>query len=295
MAYCERCQRWFGSERALQQHEENSSMHHLCDSCDRDFVSEHALIQHYVQSTRHHYCQRCDEHYSSQGNLDSHFESSHYWCPACNMFFKNDNGLHEHRRQKHWYCIECKRVYQSESNLRAHQRSSVHQQANIPCVDTRCNRKFVSVSALALHLESGTCPSRLTRAQINRLVARYDTNNVITDPARLIQGPNGYSTLQRTVTAWATERSWNGSAYECFLCHKMYTTLAVLNQHLASPAHDDKIYRCPRAYSGCGETFRALSALCQHVESEQCGIRRFNHSMRNVLADLSTGMARLTF
>lgn len=30
MAFCGRCDRWFGSERALEQHKDDSNMHHIC-------------------------------------------------------------------------------------------------------------------------------------------------------------------------------------------------------------------------------------------------------------------------
>jgi hypothetical protein len=32
-----------------------------------------------------------------------------------------------------------------------------------------------------------------------------------------------------------------------FLCHKTLKTLPRLNQHLQSPVHQDKIYRCPKS------------------------------------------------
>ncbi|KAH9058050.1 hypothetical protein EDB87DRAFT_1532298, partial [Lactarius vividus] len=69
---------------------------------------------------------------------------------------------------------------------------------------------------------------------------------------------------------WATERSWNGRAYECFLCHSMSNTLDSLNRHLKSPAHGQKIYRCPKL--DCRIKFVTLSGLCQHVERGTCGV-----------------------
>ncbi|CCM05282.1 uncharacterized protein FIBRA_07494 [Fibroporia radiculosa] len=182
--------------------------------------------------------------------------------------FNFEVGLHEHNRQKHPYCTSCKRVFQSDVHLRTHLKSSIHQGRTVECPGDRCSRAFPSIAALTLHLESGTCPSRITRETLNRVVVQYDRNNIITNPARLIGGPQGYSTSTQTVEMWATNRAWNGDRFECYLCHREYNTLPALNQHLKSPAHADRIYRCPRGYSGCGAEFRTLSALCQHVEKD---------------------------
>ncbi|KAI0937982.1 hypothetical protein AcV7_003301 [Taiwanofungus camphoratus] len=84
MAYCDRCDRYFTNDRALQQHEENSSMHNICHRCQKDFSSEWGLTQHYVQSPIHHYCQRCDDHFRSAHDLTSHYEDVHYYCQICN-------------------------------------------------------------------------------------------------------------------------------------------------------------------------------------------------------------------
>ena len=92
----------------------------------------------------------------------------------------------------------------------------------------------------------------------------------------------------------ATERSWNGSAYECVLCHRAYARLPDLNRHLASAAHDEKLFRCPRASDGCGPRFGTVSALVQHVETGSCGVRRFQRQLAGVMDELTNGMRLLT-
>lgn len=152
----------------------------------------------------------------------------------------------------------------------------------------------MSSSALIQHFESGTCPSRLTRAMVDRYVAEVDRGGVITDPARLIRGPDG-SVEAPTTRYWASEQSWNGSAYECYVCHHEFNALAHLNQHLSSGTHDSSTYRCPTAYGGCGTQFTRLSGLCQHVESGQCGVSRFRRSIDNMIdRGLRTGMRAIT-
>ncbi|KAF8487834.1 hypothetical protein JB92DRAFT_1478803 [Gautieria morchelliformis] len=286
MSYCDRCDRNFPHQRALWQHEEDSARHHVCRSCYEDFTTWADLKEHYVQS--HYYCQFCNKLFDSEEILEEHDDDVHYPCSFCGTTFNSERGLHNHNRHRHWYCIDCRRVFQSENNLDAHRNSSLHKSKDVHCPGANCGRAFVSSSALVLHFEAGTCPSGLTRDQLNRMVTRMDRNHVITNPARLITGPDGYT--PPTVTNWATNRSWNGDAYECFLCHKTFNTLQALNAHLQSPRHQAKIYRCPNP--SCGTEFRVLSALTQHVESGRCGVNRFRE-VQNALDSLTSGIRRL--
>ena len=146
---------------------------------------------------------------------------------------------------------------------------------------------FITEAHLILHCESGTCPSGVTRQAVDRVVARIDRGGIITNPARMIEN----TVVTQT---WATERSWNGYAYECFLCHKDFRTLNALNQHLQSPAHQESKYRCPPAWDGCRAQFKTLSALMQHVESGTCGVERFRRRFTNVINDVTQGMRTLT-
>jgi hypothetical protein len=169
--------------------------------------------------------------------------------------------------------------------------SKHHQPATVRCPGRGCQRAFVSHGALLLHLESGACRSRMTRQKLNRLVVRADTNNYITNPARLLTGPTGRFEPPARAVTWATGRSWNGVVYACFLCNSTFKTLEGLNQHLQSPRHEDKIYRCPN--SKCRAKFVTLSGLCQHVEGGSCGVRTFAR-VRNAMESLTRGFNALT-
>ncbi|KII94255.1 hypothetical protein PLICRDRAFT_101874 [Plicaturopsis crispa FD-325 SS-3] len=286
MPYCDRCDRSFPHWRALEQHEQNSASHNLCDDCELDFPSWLGLKEHWVQSRRHHYCQRCDEHFDDKEELIEHYHDSHAYCGPCRKIFVNDVGLHEHNRQSHHYCVQCKRVFQSAGNLNSHLNSSTHRPRDIVCPFAGCSLGFVSRSALILHLESGTCRSGVTRKKIDRFVREYDQSNIITDPARLLTGAQSLDT-----TYIATSASWNGDAYECYLCHSAFRSLKVLNQHLASPRHQDKVYVCP--LSSCRQHFATLSGLCQHIESERCGVSKFK-SVQNAMDGIMGRVGRLT-
>lgn len=130
----------------------------------------------------------------------------------------------------------------------------------------------------------------MTREELNRDVVRADRNNVVTNPARLITGPQGQQQPDPT-EYWATARSWNGTAYECFLCRKPFSSLRTLNAHLRSPTHRQKIYRCPEA--SCRTEYSTLSGLCQHAEHGSCGVMRLRE-VRNALDSLTNNMQLLT-
>ncbi|KZT35199.1 hypothetical protein SISSUDRAFT_990851 [Sistotremastrum suecicum HHB10207 ss-3] len=290
--YCQRCDRTFWSEHAYQQHVENSSAHYWCEKCDRDFVSYHARRSHYIQSGFHHFCHKCDEDFESRRGLLRHFSEDHWYCGRHNTIFDSSLGLKEHYVQSpdHHYCQKCSQHFDDKNNLDQHLRSSTHQPKNVRCPGLGCGRSFVSHSALLLHFEAGNCPSGMTREELNRIVVQADRNNIITNPARLIAGPQGYQQPSAT-DYWATARSWNGSAYECFLCHGTFRSLQSLNAHLQSPTHRERIYRCPN--QSCGIEYSVLSALCQHVENGSCGVSRFR-AVRNALDSLATNMRLLT-
>ncbi|PCH43239.1 hypothetical protein WOLCODRAFT_138261 [Wolfiporia cocos MD-104 SS10] len=299
MAYCSRCDRYFATKYALSMHRRDSNAHHICYTCNKDFDTRWGLVQHYVQSPQHFYCERCDNHYDDEDELHEHKEDYHYYCKICNEIFDSAVGLREHNRQKHrtiYICKECNRGFSTESNLRSHLHSALHLGRTLHCPGHNCTKSFPSPAALILHFESGTCPSHITRRDVDRCVVQLDRSNVITNPARLLRGPEGTGyTLPDSPVTYATERAWNGYAYECVLCHREFSILRALDQHLQSAAHADKIYRCPRAFSGCGTEFRTLSALVQHVESEQCGVRKFSRAVQDALGGLTSSMNMLTF
>ncbi|KAH7915742.1 hypothetical protein BJ138DRAFT_997285 [Hygrophoropsis aurantiaca] len=290
MAWCERCDRYFPFDSALAQHRRDSANHYyVCYECGLDFSTWLGLKEHWVQSPRHYYCQYCEDHFDDEYDLEDHYQSSHHYCESCRRVFKNEHGLHEHYRQspQHHYCPLCKVLYRSANNLQMHLKSSAHMPRDVSCPFLGCDMAFVSKSALILHLESGGCRSGVNRRMIDNYIKSVDRTNIITDPSRLLT--SGYADQTHY---FATNASWNGHAFECVLCHSQFRGLVDLNRHLASPRHQDKIYRCP--LNTCRENFATLSGLCQHVESERCGVAKFK-AVKNAMDDLlSSSMMRLT-
>lgn len=303
MPFCDRCTSNFGSERALWQHIGNSSQHNICQDCNQDFPTHQGLVQHYVQSYIHHYCQSCDTHFDAESHLHAHYGEEHHYCSACrkvssinthqalalmglsNMqLFESAHSLEQHNQDEHWYCVSCRRLFRDENSLNIHLRdSSTHNKRVHACLGEGCNMTFIAYSGLAQHLESGGCNSGITRKEVDDLATTLDRSRIITNSSRLIGGPDGSQTWPVIMVSYATERSFNGTAYECILCHRTFRTLSALNAHLNSAAHADKIYRCPVQYDGCNLEFKTLSGLMQHAGSGSCGIISFQQQVNRAL------------
>lgn len=330
---CSRCDRNFSSHHALEQHLEDSPRHHFCRDCNRNFTTKTALThhwrdsskhsycedcdelfddddeleEHWFKSSSHFYCQECDEHFDDDDELEDHLEDNHFYCSTCSQvsltvdrdvrshstlrtqLFTTEDGLHQHNSRKHWYCASCRRLFQTENNLHTHLRSSAHQPRRLRCPGSRCKASFITEAGLVLHCESGACRSGVTRRAVDRVVTSVDRGNIITDPTKMIEALNAPIT-----EIWATSQSWNGKAFECILCHREFTDLTRLNQHLHSPAHENTKYLCPPAWNGCKTQFKTLSGLMQHVESETCGVAKFKQRFKNVVHDVTTGMGMLS-
>lgn len=166
---CIECERYFGSSEALEQHRQGSSKHNPfeCPTCDDRFSEQDDLDEHREEA--HHCCIECDRHFVNEGALEQHRQTSSKHCiecPTCDDTFSSEDDLNEHRADEHNRCIECERDFQSKQNLQTHLKSSVHQDRTLPCPGRTCTKRFMSGSGLLLHLESGTCSSKLTLERI---------------------------------------------------------------------------------------------------------------------------------
>ncbi|KDQ53522.1 hypothetical protein JAAARDRAFT_61237 [Jaapia argillacea MUCL 33604] len=282
MVWCTSCDRSFVSQHALEQHLEASPNHNYCSKCERDFNSWNALRTHYINSPIHYFCRGCDDDFDDDDELDDHIEENHWYCGNCEKFFESELGLREHYRQSpaHFYCPSCDKHFQNDNNLQQHLRSAIHVGRPFNCPGSGCGKSFPSIAALTLHLESGTCPSGITRKKLDKRVAEFDRQGLITDRLRI----TSESPYQVTDT-YATDAAWNGSAYECYFCARGFRTLFALNQHLKSPVHESANYRCPH----CQVQFGTLSGLVQHIESGECGVMKFG-STKRVVDELTTGL-----
>ncbi|KAF8854831.1 hypothetical protein BDZ45DRAFT_747079 [Acephala macrosclerotiorum] len=213
-----------------------------------------------------------------------------YFCDPYERWFNDLNGyqMHIQNSASHGYRSEqfdpCKRMFMNQNNLNQHLHSRIHiGSSNIRC--PFCKGGFTSASGVTIHLESGTCPkANIDRHGINRMIQQLDTNHVITK--KLLTYPNSSNT-----TYIATDRSWNGHAYQCYLCSRQFAALPSLNNHINSPVHEQNLYHCPGR--GCGREYKALSGLVQHVESESCGVMRFATVQRQAKSGIQNMVGRM--
>lgn len=138
-----------------------------------------------------------------------------------------------------------------------------------------CNTAFTTASGVSHHLERSACPNarHLSRDKIHEAIRQRDPGNSITTP-QIGWYDEPESMYQSTSSAW------NGSAWECALCHRNHNSRRALDQHLNSSVHQRNIYHCPKR--DCAREFATLAGLLQHLESEACGYIRFEKMQRQI-------------
>lgn len=149
-----------------------------------------------------------------------------------------------------------------------HSASRVHKTRDLDC--PLCKKSFALPSAIAHHIESGGCHKKIDRHRVTAAVHSMGVIPVISLSHRL-QGSSPSNAPRRIVHYSASEQAFNGSSYECYVCHRTFRALGSLNTHLNSAAHDVDEFKCPK----CSSKFKLISSLIQHIETEVCGLARF--------------------
>ncbi|KAF8804445.1 hypothetical protein BYT27DRAFT_7169914 [Phlegmacium glaucopus] len=226
------------------------SMPYSCSSCNRSFKSLQG-VQSHCNAKRHRFsvskCHQCDRQFMNDHALQQH---------------RQDSPHHRKRNNyKPYHCATCTRSFGDQSALNQHYRtSSAHLLQDAKC--PFCPSYFTSPSAVAHHVESG-CHG-ITRHQVTHAVKCLDVVPNICITQR-IEGasPTPPATVRYYV---ASLSAFNGRAYACFLCRRMFRSLHSLSAHLNSAAHDANEFKCPK----CKKRFKLVSALMQHIESAAC-------------------------
>lgn len=146
-----------------------------------------------------------------------------------------------------------------------------------------CKAAFTTASGLSHHVESGSCPNArgLNRQNVYEALRSKDQSGIFTEKL-----------LEWHGETWATEGSWNGFGYECYLCHVVYANIGHLNSHLKSPRHQQKLYHCPNR--ACPRKFVSLAGLFNHLESESCSFMRFEEVQRQA-SEVITGQKLISW
>ncbi|EED21400.1 zinc finger protein, putative [Talaromyces stipitatus ATCC 10500] len=238
-----------------------------CETCYRTFGSQHAASQH-MNALDHwaprYSCETCPKQFFSESAAQKHMTATGH--------FEN-------------YCKDCKRKFINENNLRMHLNSKIHRGSQIPC--PFCKVNYTSASGLTHHLERGACQNApfLNREKILQIVRRQDPNGIITK--KQIEWYKEQTTVYEV-----TSQAYNGSAWECYLCHREFNARQHLTQHLNSPVHKQQVYHCPNFK--CPKEFVTLAALFNHLESETCAYMKFQSVQKHV-HDIVTGRKMIGF
>ncbi|KAI8938682.1 hypothetical protein NX059_004549 [Plenodomus lindquistii] len=297
---CETCDREFGSQQAAIQHM-NALDHwgprYECDTCDREFYTQQRANQH-MNDTDHwkaqFECDTCNRVFFTQRSADQHMDDTEHWeppieCDTCDRRFNTQRSADQHMdavdHHKKYYCDSCSRSFQSENDLKMHLNSSIHRGRNAAC--PFCKVRLTSATGLSHHLETGSCPQAkgVNYRTIFQAISQRDPGGLVTNKLLTY---NDFDT--QTI---ATNATWNGFNFECYLCHRKYGTLQALNQHLNSPAHSEKLYRCPNR--NCNGQFPRLASLFNHLESGSCNFVRFEKVQQHVHDFVSGGQKLISF
>ncbi|KAI5863606.1 hypothetical protein GGS23DRAFT_620380 [Durotheca rogersii] len=248
-------------------------MSFTCGTCWRDFYSEGSREQH-LDARGHgipeHECDRCPKYFGSRAAVVQHMNDKNHWkyqCGNCVETWPTQEALVDHEIGTHLFCSNCQRYFTSSNNIKMHLNSHIHRGFNVHC--PFCTKSYATAGGLSHHLENGSCTRapQLDRDTFYNLVRSKDPNGLI---SKNLIGWHGSATYE------ANDLAWNGMAWECYFCHGRFRSRHSLNQHLASPAHQQALYHCPLRGT-CGREFTTFAGLMNHLESESCGYTRFEN------------------
>ncbi|KAK8028689.1 hypothetical protein PG991_005745 [Apiospora marii] len=258
---CGTCGRWFSSFEPRDRHMDelnHEPPEFECNTCEMFFSSKREVEEHMTSEGHWDYT---DEDESTYGDdaVDSSYDgddTDSYACDLCHGSFATEEECIKHEAFAHRWCYDCVKYFPTVSD------AWVHRARLIKCAF--CNRHFASATTLCAHLERNGCRNRsnITDKQIYELVCSKVPDCMHS------KNPIKWN----EITYEANALAWNGSAYECCLCRKRFSTLPMLNGHLRSPVHQDSLYHCPKKH--CFRGFMYISSVMNHLESESCGLMR---------------------
>ncbi|KAK3323592.1 hypothetical protein B0T19DRAFT_401905 [Cercophora scortea] len=215
-----------------------------CGTCRKGFAKGYVARDTHCKSTGHKppqfECERCPFWFRDQAAADYHMRTENHWgfdCSYCPRTWPTQEECDDHESDEHGvvdvdteydfdgetYCEECNRSFVNTDVLRDHMKKSSRHHQGLRCLF--CPRQFASAAAITSHLEAGGCKKaqHLNADELYRLIRLKDPQGIIANTLRNWNGSIAYM---------ATRYTWNGDAYECYLCHAVFPALAGLNGHL---------------------------------------------------------------
>ncbi|WXC65157.1 hypothetical protein SNK03_010965 [Fusarium graminearum] len=258
-------------------------MTYYCPDCDRHFHSGRKARDQHCLATGHALpqfdCDTCsfcfDDEYDrcEHMNLEMHWAHNVLECRMCYLRAVSKDEISKHEIELHNYCADCERQFSNLNCIRQHLNGKIHRVSTVNC--PFCKAKCGTATGLSCHLERGSCPRvPMNRKKLYKYVRNRDPAGVIVNKRLEWHGERTYEINPRL--AW---NHW-AKTYECYLCHKLHSSLHGLKLHLESPKHQQKLYHCLNPT--CRKEFATLAALINHLESESCKILRFQQAQRGI-------------
>ncbi|PTD05217.1 hypothetical protein HYE67_003249 [Fusarium culmorum] len=170
-------------------------------------------------------------------NLELHWAENAPECRMCYFRAVTKAEVAKHEFELHNYCADCERQFQNQNSIRHHLNGKIHRVSTVKCpfCKTRCG----TATGLSHHIEQGSCPHvPIDRQKLYKYIRSRDPAGAIANKRLEWHGEKTYEINPRL--AW---NNW-AKAYECYLCHKLYSSLHGLKLHLESPKHQQKMYHC---------------------------------------------------
>ncbi|KAE8317096.1 hypothetical protein BDV41DRAFT_584624 [Aspergillus transmontanensis] len=227
-----------------------------CETCGATFDDQAIYEKHMDDQVHRPECETCRRTFGTWRACEQHMDDTDHWaprfdCQTCSREFFSQGAADQHMTALgHW-------------RPRHLINSKIHH-GDVVC--PFCKLDYTSASGLINHLEQGSCPQAdiLNRETILRIVHERDSQGVITNQ-QIDWHKEGSSQSSTTTNAF------NGSCWECSLCHLEFGSATALDSHLNSPFHKQTVYHCPNSKGKCIKEFTTLAALFNHLESGACG------------------------
>ncbi|KAK2461077.1 hypothetical protein APHAL10511_006924 [Amanita phalloides] len=209
-----------------------------CSECKLSYIDSDALRQHRLNNPLHlpSFCQQCQRWFGDEFSLKQHLRDSPKHRKVVYISVVTGDTFRK--------CSICGKKFKTERALKDHNTSPVHRPRTIGCVS--CPNKFKTASGVAHHIESSCKQLSVNRHQITAAIQTLEIEPAIS--------------LRPLVPGSAATECRSLIAYQAF------HSLAALNTHLNSPAHDEDEFKCPK----CKQQFTLISGLVQHLESGAC-------------------------
>lgn len=160
---------------------------------------------------------------------------------------------------------------------------------NLNCWGCGDTKRFATISAMIVHLESGTCAANWTIQHLNALAAESSHSKDF-----LVKGGRTPWLLAgappRFVKAADFDPHRRGGGWFCPTCDRRENRRSGLHEHLQSQAcgrEYPEVFECPV----CPDRFTTLSGMFQHVETTRCPASRETRGVRHLLNMLVMSLA----